>query len=193
MSKQRFLDPLARGVRLIDGFNEAVGRFVAWLIPLMVVLTVYDVIMRKFFASGSVMLQELEWHLFALSFLLGAAYTLKHDDHVRVDVIYQSRRITARGRDWINLLGGLFLLTPFCLLIIISAWPFVMDAFRLGEGSPDGGLPYRWLLKAAIPLGFALLLLQGWAESLRALLRLLGHETEGKPEENRDVSEEAGR
>jgi TRAP-type mannitol/chloroaromatic compound transport system permease small subunit len=79
-------------------------------------------------------------------------------------------------RAWVDLIGGLLFLVPFCLLIIISSWPFVANSFSMGEGSPDpGGLPYRYLLKAAIPAGFALLLIQGIASILRNLLVILKH------------------
>ena len=158
----------------IEAISEWTGRAAAWLVLGMVFLIVYDVAMRYLFRSGSVALQELEWHLFALVFLLGAAYTLKHDDHVRVDVLYQSQWMTPRRRALVNLLGTVLFLMPFCLLVIVSAWPFVYDSFLHAEGSPDpGGLPHRWLLKAAIPVAFGLLLLQGLANAIRALQTLL--------------------
>ncbi len=160
----------ARTAAAIEILSEWSGRAVAWLMLLMVLVISYDVAMRYLFQSGSVALQELEWHLFALIFLLGAAYTLKHDSHVRVDVFYQSRRLGPRGRAWVDLMGCLLFLIPFCLLVINASLPFVENAYQLGEGSPDpGGLPHRYLLKAAIPLGFALLLLQGIAKFARDL------------------------
>jgi TRAP-type mannitol/chloroaromatic compound transport system permease small subunit len=161
-------------VRFLDAVSEWVGRFVSWLVLLMVIIICYDVTMRYVFLQGSVALQELEWHLFAFLFLLGAGYTFKHDDHVRVDVLYRSKFITTRHRNWINLLGGLFLLMPFCILVIVSSWPFVYSAYQFSEGSPDpGGLPYRYLIKATIPVGFTLLLLQGIASILRNLLAII--------------------
>ena len=161
--------------RSIDTFNEWVGRVAAWLVLIMVLIVFYSVITRYLFSINSVAVQELQWHLFALIFLLGAAYTLKHDEHVRVDIIYQSRWMNDRRRAWINLIGGCFLLIPFCLLVIITSYPFVYTSIISGEGSPDpGGLPYRFLLKAAIPIGFGLLMLQGIADSLTHLLYLLG-------------------
>ncbi len=155
----RVLGSLARG---ISTFNEWIGRLTAWLVVALVLLVCYDVTMRYLFQAGSVALQELEWHLFALIFLLGAAYTLKHDEHVRVDVIYRSNWMTAKRRAWVNLFGCLFMLLPFCILMIFSSIPFVELAYQWGEASPDpGGLPYRWLLKGMIPLGFVLLAMQG--------------------------------
>ncbi len=164
------LKPLAA---LIEWLSEWSGRLVAWLVFLMVSLICYDVAMRYLFQAGSVALQEMEWHLFALIFLLGAAYTLKHDEHVRVDVFFQSRWMTPRRRAWVDIIGALLFLLPFCVLVIVTSWPFVHNAYLIGEGSPDaGGLPHRWLLKAAIPLGFALLALQGLASIVRNLQRL---------------------
>ncbi len=159
----------------IDRLNEAVGKAMGWLLLVMVVVVVYDVAMRFFFRQGSVALQELEWHLFALVFLLAAAYTLKHDDHVRVDIFYRGKTLTNRHRALIDLLGTLGMLLPFCLLVIYTSYPFVANAYVFAEGSPDpGGLPYRFLLKATIPLGFALLLLQGLVMVVRAIAVLRG-------------------
>ncbi len=158
----------------IEHFSDKVGQYIAWLVLMMVILVSYDVTMRYFFQSGSVALQELEWHLFSLIFLLGAAYTFKHDDHVRLDLLYQSKYMNEYRRAWVNFLGGVLFLMPFCLLIIITSWPFVAQSYLHMEGSPDpGGLTYRWILKSSIPLGFALLLLQGIAEIIKNLLFIM--------------------
>ncbi len=162
----------------IEQFIETSGRAISWLVLGMVLLICYDVAMRYLFHQGSVALQELEWHLFALMFLLGGAYTLKHDDHVRVDIFYQSRFVSARGRAWINTIGTVLFLFPFCLLILITSWPFVENAFYYNEGSPDpGGLPYRFILKGAILLGFVLIMLQGLAELLKNIQILKNKES----------------
>jgi TRAP-type mannitol/chloroaromatic compound transport system permease small subunit len=161
----------------IERFIEVTGRWVAWLVIAMVLLICYDVAMRYIFQQGSVALQELEWHLFGLVFLLGGAYTLKHDEHVRVDILYRSRFVSDKGRAWIDVIGTLLFLVPFCVLILITSWPFVENAFYYQEGSPDpGGLPYRFVLKSAILLGFALMLLQGLAMLLKNLMVLLNRE-----------------
>ena len=166
-------DWIPRWLQRIDNFTEVSGRLISWLVLLLALLTCYDVFMRYVFNSGTVALQELEWHLFALIFLLGGAYTLKHDDHVRVDVIFSSKRLNDRQRALINIIGMLLFLTPFCLLILITAWPFVQNAFWYQEGSPDpGGLPYRFLIKSSILIGFGLLLIQGIGELLRNILVL---------------------
>jgi len=156
--------------RRIETISEWTGWLAAWLLPILVMLIVYDVTMRYMFHSGSVALQELEWHLFALLFLLGSAYTFKHGDHVRVDMLHNTRWMTPVRKAWVDVLGGIVFLLPFCVVVITASWPFVMNAFNYAETSPDpGGLPYRFLLKAAIPLSFGLLLLQGIASILRAV------------------------
>lgn len=176
---QQTLQYLTSTINLIEKIAEVIGRATSWLVLVMVLVIAYDVAMRYLFQIGSVGLQELEWHLFALIFLLGAAYTFKHDGHVRVDIFYCSRHMDDRRRAWVDLLGGLFFLWPFCLLIIFSSLPFVEYAFSVNEGSPDpGGLPYRFLLKAAIPLSFCLVLLQGTAHMLRSVRTLLTPQAE---------------
>ena len=152
----------------IDTFTEYSGKCVSLLVIRLVFIVGYDVSMRYLFNSGSVAIQELEWHLFSIIFLFGSAYTLKHNEHVRLDILYNSKLINERMRLWFDVLGTLIFLLPFCVLIIISAWPFVMQAYIHAEISPDpGGLPGRWLIKAAIPIGFFMLLIQGISELLK--------------------------
>lgn len=159
----------------IDGFTEFTGKLISWFVLILVAIVSYDVAMRYLLQSGSIAIQELQWHLFSLIFLLGAAYTFKYDDHVRVDVFYQGRFMNDYRRAWVNFLGGTLFLIPFCVLIISSSLSFVYPAYIHGEVSPDpGGLQYRWIIKAAIPLGFSLLLLQGISTVIRNLLIILG-------------------
>jgi TRAP-type mannitol/chloroaromatic compound transport system permease small subunit len=161
--------------RLIDALNDRVGRGTAWLTTGMVLLTAYDTMMRYVFQRGSIALQELEWHLFGVVFLLGAGYTLKEDAHVRVDILYT--RFGARGRAWVNLIGTAVALLPFCALVIWSTRNFVLNSWNIREFSPDpGGLPARYILKAVIPLGFFLVALQGISEALKSLAALTGKE-----------------
>ena len=178
MNKKSALHLLNQLSVRLEQVSERTGMLVSWLVLAMVLLVSYDVAMRYFFQSGSVALQEMEWHLFSLIFLIGAAYTLKHDDHVRLDLFYKSKFMDDRRRAWIDLFGSSFLLIPFCILIISSAWPFVYQSYIHLEGSPDpGGLPYRWILKASIPLGFTFLLLQGVSEIVKNLSTVLGKDT----------------
>lgn len=156
-------------VRFAEGVNERVGTGVAWLTSVLVLVVCYDVFTRYVLQNSLVAVQELEWHLFALIFLLGAGYSLKHDKHVRVDVFYS--RFSPRAQAWVNLVGSVLFLIPFCVLVVWSSQNFVGNAFRFGETSPDpGGLPARWVLKAAIPVGFVFLLLQGMALACRSVL-----------------------
>ena len=178
MNKKSALHLLNQLSVRLEQFSERTGMLVSWLVLAMVLLVSYDVAMRYFFQSGSVALQEMEWHLFSLIFLIGAAYTLKHDDHVRLDLFYKSKFMDDRRRAWIDLFGSIFLLIPFCILIILSAWPFVYQSYIHLAGSPDhGGLPYRWILKASIPLGFTFLLLQGVSDIVKNLSTVLGKDT----------------
>ncbi|KAA3610697.1 MAG: C4-dicarboxylate ABC transporter permease [Calditrichaeota bacterium] len=141
----------------------------------MIAVVCFDVFTRYFLKRSSIAIQELEWHIFAVIFLLGAAFTLKHERHVRVDAVYNS--LSERWQAWINFLGSLFFLLPFALLVIWASTSFVTNSFALGETSPDpGGLPARWLLKACIPLAFFLLLLQGLSMNFKAILALWGGE-----------------
>jgi len=168
----RYLSSIAS---YIDRLSEWSGRTISWLVFLMVLIIFYDVSMRYLFQQGSVALQELEWHLFALLFLIGGAYTFKHNGHVCVDILSHSRWMTLKHRAWVQVIGGLFFLLPFSLLIIISSFDFVALSYQFAETSPDpGGLPFRYLLKSVIPLAFLLLILQGLVSIYRNLLIVLG-------------------
>lgn len=162
-------------IRLIDNLNEKVGQFVAWLTTLMVLVVFYDVVLRYGFSKGNIAMQELEWHLFSMIFLLGAAYTLKTNGHVRVDIIYV--KFNEKTKAWINFIGAFVFLIPFSLIVIYATHDFIMNSWAVREVSPDpGGLPARYVLKAMIPLGFVLLILQGLAEAFRNLLTIIGAE-----------------
>jgi TRAP-type mannitol/chloroaromatic compound transport system permease small subunit len=155
----------------LDRFTEIVGRLAAWTGFALVVVMAGNVLMRYGFRTGSVALQELEWHLMAPVSLLCIAYAIKHDGHVRVDILYG--RMGPRAQAWIDLASCCVALA-LCLIIIWLAVPYVMQSYANGEGSPDpGGLPYRFILKATIPLGFALLAVQSLASVFRALVPIV--------------------
>ncbi len=161
----------------IDLINEYVGRGVSWATLLLVVVTFTDVVMRYFFNTSYVFTQELEWHIFAFIFLMGAGYTLKKDGHVRVEVFYG--RLSNKGKAWINLIGVIFFLIPSCALFIKTGIPFMVKSFNVMEGSPDpGGIPYRFILKGCIPAGYALILIQGISLGITSLLGVMGHNHE---------------
>ena len=158
----------------LDRFAEISGRFIAWLTLAMVLTTATIVMLRYLFNTGSIALQESVTYLHATVFMLGAAYTLKHDGHVRVDIVYQ--KLTLRARAWVDLLGTLLLLFPVCLFMLYTSMSYVTAAWAIQEGSREaGGLDGVYLLKTAIPLMAVLLLLQGCSLLLRNLLVITGH------------------
>jgi TRAP-type mannitol/chloroaromatic compound transport system permease small subunit len=167
----------------IDRLNQWVGNFVAWTTGIVVAVVFTDVVMRYVFNTSFVFTQELEWHLFAFIFLMGAGNTLLKDGHVRVDIFYQ--RLQPKSQAWINLLGVIFFLIPGCYMVIATSLPFVQASYAIMEGSPDpGGIPYRWVLKACIPAGFILLLLQGISLGIKSLLTIMGVHPAEQPEGN---------
>ncbi|MEO9482617.1 MAG: TRAP transporter small permease subunit [Ekhidna sp.] len=154
---------------VIDKLNSAIGKAISWLTLLLVLVIVIDVILRYSLSITSAASFELEWHLFAAIFLLGAAYTLKEDKHVRVDVFYD--RFSNKNKAWVNLIGGLALLLPFCAIAFWESLSFVESSYKLSETSPQpGGLPARWLIKSTIPLGFLLLGLQGISSITKSII-----------------------
>jgi len=169
-----------RLARSIDALTERIGRLTYWLTLAMVLLGSYNAIaryMERYTGLGlsSNMYLELQWYLFSLVFLLGAAYGLKHDVHVRVDVVYES--LSKRGRAWINLLGTALFLFPFSLLMLVMSWPMVRNTWAVWEQSPDpGGLP-RYPIKTVIPLAFLLLIAQGIAFTIRQVAVLRGDDS----------------
>jgi TRAP-type mannitol/chloroaromatic compound transport system permease small subunit len=168
-----FWTTLEKTADLIDKFNEIVGRFVSWIVVLLVLVVFGDVVMRYAFNTSFVFTQELEWHLFGFIFLMGAGYTLLNDQHVRVDVVYQ--RLTLRAQAWINVLGCLFFLFPGVVLLIYISLVFALESFRFMEGSPDpGGIPFRFIIKSCMPLGFLFFFVQGISMLIRNLGIILG-------------------
>ena len=162
---------LQRLSHAIDALNETVGRLVSWLTTALVLLIVFDVAARYLFNTSSAGVIELEWHLFSFIFLLGAAYALKHDRHVRVDVFYQS--FSKKQQAWVNLVGTVLFLIPLNYVIIQTSGKFAFNAWVMQEGSADpGGLPARYIVKAAIPVGFSLLLLQAISLLCQSILTL---------------------
>jgi TRAP-type mannitol/chloroaromatic compound transport system permease small subunit len=176
---------LARGV---DRWNDRLGSATAWLVVLMILAGAWNALARWTGRGAGVALSsnsliEFQWYLFSLVFLLGGAHTLRHNAHVRVDALYS--RLAPRRKALVNLAGTLLFLVPFCLFAIASSWPSVASSISIREMSPDpGGLP-RWPIKAAVPLAFLLLLLQGLADAVRqwaALAGLPGGESPSEPE-----------
>lgn len=147
---------LLRIERFFDKCADIIGYFCGIVMVLMMLNVFYDVIMRYFFKTGSIGMQELEWHFFSLLILLGLSYALKEDAHVRVDLIYD--KMKPKRKAMINILGTIFMLIPLALLIGANSIGYVLESYSSGEGSGDpGGLPYRWIIKFMIPFSFFLL------------------------------------
>lgn len=159
---------LARTAAALEGLSELTGRAIAWLTLAMALVGVVVVVLRYAFDAGWIWMQESVTWMHALVFMLGAAYTLRHDEHVRVDVIY--RRLSARRRAAIDLAGTLLFLLPLCGYLIYESLPYVSGSWRVAERSREaGGLPGLYLLKTVIPVMAVLLALQGVATALRAV------------------------
>lgn len=159
-------------IALIDTVTERSGRLLAWLLLVMAVLTCIVVVLRYGFGIGSITSQEAITYMHGAVFMLGAAYTLKHDAHVRVDIFY--RRLSARGQAWVNSLGGIVFLLPLCTFIGMASWNYVAESWAIRETSPEpGGIPAVFLLKSLLPLMALNLFLQGLAETLRSMLVLI--------------------
>jgi TRAP-type mannitol/chloroaromatic compound transport system permease small subunit len=164
---------LLRLEKIFDRFSDLMGWIAGALNLLMLLNVFYDAIMRYFFSRGSIALQEMEWHLFAMVFLFGIAYALKEDGHVRVDVIYD--RLSPRRQAIINIGGTLLLLLPLSVLIVEGSVWYVNEAYSSGEVSGDpGGLPYRWLIKFLIPASFVFLIVSAIGFVIRNINVLLG-------------------
>lgn len=162
---------LERLIRVVESVNTWVGKAASWLYPVLMLVIVLNVVLRYAFSLGSIMLEELQWHLYSAGFLLGLAYTYVDDAHVRVDVVYS--HLSERKRLWIDLFGCLFLLIPFTALLTWDAWPYFLDSVAYNERSPvPSGLPARYIIKFVLFAGLLLLLLQGVVTALRKLLQL---------------------
>jgi TRAP-type mannitol/chloroaromatic compound transport system permease small subunit len=157
----------------IDALNERVGRVVSWLVLATTLVSAANAGMRYAFGMSSNAWLELQWYLFAAIFLLAAGFTLKHNGHVRIDILYG--QLSERARAWIDLLGAVVFLLPFSLLLVWFSWFGFVDAWQHSEMSPDSGGLLRWPVRVLIPLGFALLALQGISESIKRIAFLRGH------------------
>lgn len=163
--------PLAALAERIDAFNDLVGRWAAWCTLAIVVLVACNVTLRYLFRIGEVWLQELEWHLLSPIALIGMAYAMRYNEHVRVDMFYEKFRPQTRA--WVDLAAATVTLAMAAVIFALSLTQ-VEHAYASGEGSTDpGGLPYRFLLKSFIPLGFALVALQAVAHGARSVLAIV--------------------
>lgn len=159
--------------RAIDALNERVGRLADWCVLLAVVISAGNALVRYGFSYSSNAWLEIQWYLFAGMFMLGAPYTLKRNEHVRVDVIYGA--LPPRAKLWVDLLGAILFLMPPVLIIGWMSWPLFMDSWRSGEVSSNAGGLIRWPVKLLMPVGFGLLALQGISEIIKRIAALAGY------------------
>lgn len=168
----------------VDALNDRIGAAIRWLALVMVLLGAYNAIARYLtkytgLSLASNAFTELQWYLFSLIFLLGAAYGLRHDVHVRVDVLFE--KLTPRGKAWVDLAGTVLFLIPFCVLMLWVSWPAVRNSWMIRETSPDPGGLARYPIKAAILVGFALLLLQGLSQLVKRVDAIRGGPGDAAP------------
>jgi len=142
------------------------GKISSWFSLALVLLISTDVLLRYVFNFSTAALYEMEWHLFAIIFLLASPYTLQQNKHVRVDVFYNN--FSKRKKNIVDLIGNIIFLIPFSFIIFYTSLPFVADSYSILESSPDpGGLPYRFIIKSIIPIAFFLLMIQGILNTIK--------------------------
>lgn len=158
--------------RAVDALSERVGRTVYWLVLVAVVISAANAIIRKVFNWSSNSLLEIQWYLFSAVFLLCAGYTLLRNEHVRIDVI--AGRLSKRKQIWIDILGTIFFLMPMSILIMYLSWFTFLNAYRSDEVSTNAGGLILWPARILVPIGFALLILQGLSELIKRFAFLQG-------------------
>jgi TRAP-type mannitol/chloroaromatic compound transport system permease small subunit len=167
---------MERLFRFSDGVDRAltwIARVAAWAGVVLIAITIFDVVTRRFFVLGSTKLQELEWHFHAILFCLLIGYAYLKDAHVRIDLIRE--RMSERTQWWIELLGCLLFLIPYCALVVYFSYDFTLRSFMDQETSASAtGLTHRWIIKSVVPIGFSLLGLAGIAVALRKIAELFG-------------------
>jgi len=157
---------------LIDRVNEFIGKKVAWLILLAVLVSAVNAVVRKAFNMSSNAWLELQWYLFGAAFLLAAAYTLQQNEHIRIDILYGS--LKRRTQHWIDLFGHIFFLMPFVILMIVYFIPYVGLSYRSGEMSSSAGGLILWPAKSLLLIGFVLLGFQGISEIIKKIAVIRG-------------------
>jgi TRAP-type mannitol/chloroaromatic compound transport system permease small subunit len=158
--------------KLIDWLNERVGKGAFWLILIMAIISAGNASYRFIFDDSSNGMLEIQWYLFAAVFLLCSPYTLQKNEHVRIDVI--SSKFGPRGLAIIDIVGTLFFLLPMVIMVLWLSIPLVIESYRITEYSANAGGLLRWPVKALLPLGFALLALQGISELIKRIAFLAG-------------------
>jgi TRAP-type mannitol/chloroaromatic compound transport system permease small subunit len=158
--------------RAIDALTERIGRFVYWLILVVVIISALNATVRKLFNYSSNAYLEIQWYLFSFIFLIGAGYTFLRNDHVRIDII--TARLSPRAQNWIDVFGIVFFLFPMAIIVGYLSWPLFMDSFVRHEVSTNAGGLIIWPARIMVPIGFALLLMQGVSELIKRVAFLQG-------------------
>ncbi|MBU8876349.1 TRAP transporter small permease subunit [Reyranella sp. MMS21-HV4-11] len=158
---------------LIDALNEKIGVVCNWLVLLACVVSAGNAMVRYAYDSSSNAWLEVQWYMFAVIVMFGAAYTLKRNEHVRVDILYMT--LSRRGQLWVDILGALVFLLPTCAILAWLSWPFFMQSFNVYEHSSNAGGLLRWPIKLVLPIGFALVALQGLSELIKRVAFLNGY------------------
>ncbi len=158
--------------RSIDALNRLVGKFIIWFILASTLISAGNAVVRKVFHTSSNAYLEVQWYLFAWAFLVAGGYTLLHQEHVKIDVLYG--RLQRRTQVWIEIFGFIFFLMPFCVVILYYGIPEFLGMYRSGEMSGNSGGLIRWPVWLAMPLGIALLMLQGVSELIKRIAYLRG-------------------
>ncbi len=159
--------------RGIDWINDQFGQIATWLVLIATLISAANAASRYLFSASSNAWLEIQWYMFAGMVLLGAPYVLKINEHVRVDLLYSM--MSTRVKIWIDLLGGIFFLLPMCAIMIYFTWPWFVDSWNIGESSMNAGGLIRWPVKLVLPLGFALMALQGISEIIKRIQALIDH------------------
>jgi TRAP-type mannitol/chloroaromatic compound transport system permease small subunit len=158
--------------RVIDALSERIGRVIAWLVLITVLISAANATVRKLFDYSSNSYLEIQWYLFSAVFLVGAGYTLLRNEHVRIDII--SSRLSARARNWIDVIGLVFFLFPMCFIVMWLSWPLLEDSYVRHEVSSNAGGLIIWPARLLVPVGFFLLILQGASELIKRCAFLAG-------------------
>ena len=160
----------------IDKLNEKIGALANWMVLVACVVSAGNAMVRYAYDSSSNAWLEVQWYMFAVIVMFGAAYTLKRNEHVRVDLFYMT--LSRRGQLWIDILGTIFFLMPTCAILAWLSWPFFMQAYNVNEHSSNAGGLLRWPIKIVMPVGFVLVALQGLSELIKRVAFLNGHPVE---------------
>jgi TRAP-type mannitol/chloroaromatic compound transport system permease small subunit len=158
--------------RAIDAVNERVGRLVYWLVLAAVLVSASNATSRYLFSLASNAWLELQWYLFSAVFLLAAGYTLRHNEHIRIDIVFGM--FSRRAQVWVDIFGTVFFLLPMSLMIMWLSWPMFMESYVRHEISGDAGGLLRWPVKLLIPAGFFLLSAQAVSEIIKRVAFLVG-------------------